>query len=166
MDPELRPRVPFVGWLRQWIRPSYGFIWVVDDDGAPAIVTQSTFETATIAGVTALHDVLDEIIASGFVEKHPGLVIIHDWRSVKAMEGGARSAWNKRSARPGKPLQVVGVSYLAVTSSSMLRMTIQAGALAVQLATGQPPIRVIDDPAVPLALHNIRAPSRARTTPK
>lgn len=164
VDQELRPRVPFVGWPRQWVRPSYGFIWVVAD--SPAIVTQSTFETGSIEGVTALHDVLDEIIASGFVEEHPGLVIIHDWRSVKTMETGARSAWHKRSARPGKPLRVVGVSYLAVSSSSILRMAIQTGALAVQLATGQPPIRVIDDPAVPLAAHNIKAPPRARITPK
>lgn len=68
------------------------------------------FEHATIVGIDQLHDALDEIIASGFVERHPGLVIIHDWRTLKTMEQGAREAWHKRSARPGKPLQIVGVS--------------------------------------------------------
>lgn len=150
--------MPFVGWPRQWMRPEYGFVWVVDSPGA--IVSQCAHDHATIVGVDALHDVLDEIIGLGFLAEHEGTVIIHDWRTIKTIEPGAREAWSRRSARPGRPLQNVGTSYLAVATGSIMRMTIQAGALAVQLATGQPPIKVIDDPAVPLAAHGIHAPPR------
>jgi hypothetical protein len=154
----VRARVPFIGWPEQWVQPKYGFIWAVEQ--TPAIVSQACFEHASIEGVGQLHDVLDQIIAEGFFARNPGAVILHDWRMIKTIEPGAREEWNKRSARPGRPLQAAGISYLAVGTSSILRMAIQAGALAVQLATGQPPIRIIDDPSSALEAHNIHAPPR------
>jgi hypothetical protein len=150
--------VPFIGWPRQWVQPAYGFVWVCESPAA--IVSQCIHEHASIIGVNALHDALDEIVALGFLAVHPGAIIIHDWRSVRTLEAGARDAWSKRSARPGKPMQAAGTSYLAVVTGSIMRMTIQTAALTVQLATGQPPIRVIDDPATPLAAHGIHAPAR------
>jgi hypothetical protein len=39
-------------------------------------------------------------------------------------------------------------------------MAIQTGALAVQLATGQKPIKMLDDPTPALEKHGIRAPAR------
>lgn len=160
----MRPRVPFIGWPEQWVREPYGFVWAVEQ--SPAIVSQALFEHASVAGVDALHDVLDEIIADGFLTRNPGAVIIHDWRMIKTLEAGAREQWNKRSARPGKPLRAAGISYLAVGTSSILRMAIQAGALTVQLATGQPPIKIIDDPVTALEAHNIHAPPRRSVIPR
>ena len=147
-----------MGWPDQWVQPKYGFIWAVEQ--TPAIVTQACFEHASIEGVEALHNVLDQILADGFLTRNPGAVIIHDWRMIKTIEPGAREEWAKRSDRPGKPLQFAGLSYLAVGASSILRMAIQTGALTVQLSTGQPPIRLIDDPATALEAHNIHAPPR------
>ena len=140
------------------MRSEYGFIWVTETPAA--VVTQSLFEHATPTAVDALHDVLDEVIALGFLANNPGAIIIHDWRSVRSIEPGTRDTWARRSDRPGKPFQIVGTSYLAVSAGSLMRMAIQTGALTIQLATGQPPIKVIDDPATPLVTHGIRPPGR------
>lgn len=158
VEPELRPRAPFVGWSRQWTRPAYGFVWVVENPAA--MITQSVFENGTRVAIEALHDVIDEVVALGFLAQNPGALVIHDWRTIRSIAPGGRDTWARRSDRPGKPFSVVGTSYVAVSASSMLRMAIQTGALAVQLATGQPPIKVVDDPATPMAAHGIKAPAR------
>lgn len=172
MEPELRPRVPFIGWPRQWVHSNYGFVWVCESPAA--IVSQCVHERASVACVDALHDALDETIALGFLTANPGAIVIHDWRAIRSLERGAREAWSKRSNRPGKPTAVAGTPhwYVAVCAGSIMRMTIQTAALAAQLATGQPAIKVIDDPAKPLTTHGIRPPAgdvlarlRGRRTP-
>ena len=150
--------MPFIGWPKHWVEPKYGFVWVIDEPAA--IVTQMIHAHATCEGIEALHDVLDEITERGFLAEHPGLVMIHDWRTIKTYDANARDTWTRRSERRGKAFAQIGTSYIALSGGSLTRMAIQAGALAVQLATGQPPIRVIDDPAVPLETHGIRAPTR------
>jgi len=158
VDPELRPRVPFVGWPRQWTSAEYGFMWFTDQPGA--LVTQCLIERATVAGIDAIHDYFDEVIRLGLIEDRTDVVIIHDWRTIRTIEPGAREQWQKRSNRPGKPMAKIAASYVAVTASGVVRMAIQTGALAVQLATGQKPVKMVEDPATPVAAHGIRAPAR------
>jgi hypothetical protein len=160
MDADRRPRAPFLGWPRQWFHDDYGFGWIADArDGA--VVTQSVHDRATIVGINALHDFLDRVIDSGFLRARPGSVVIHDWRSIRAIDPGVREAWSARSRRRGRHLDGLGAAYVVTSANGVVRMMIQTAALALQLATGQPPTRVVADPAAALAAHGIRGPSRA-----
>lgn len=147
-----------MGWPRHWVRPEYGFVWIVEEPAA--IVTQSLVEHAADASIDALHDVFDELVEGGFLDAHPRALLLHDWRSIKSHDSTARSTWSRRSRARGDVFKKVGTSYVALSASSIVRMTIQAGALAAQLATGGPPVRVIEDPAVVLEAHGIHAPLR------
>jgi len=155
---ELRPRVPFIGWPRQWVHEDYGFMWFTDQPGA--LVTQCLRDHATVAGINALHDYFDEVLRLGLIEGRTDVVIIHDWRLIRSIEPGAREQWQKRSNRPGKPMANIAASNIAVQASGVVRMAIQTGALAVQLATGQKPIKMIEDPATALEKFGVRAPAR------
>lgn len=135
----------------------FGFLWVVDQPAA--IITQTVHEHAGPDDIEAFHDILDELIALGFIASNPGAVIIHDWRSIRSVAPGARETWVRRSsARLDKPLKTLGASYIALSVRSIVRMAIQTSALAVQLATGQPPIQVIEDPVVALTAYGILPP--------
>lgn len=133
-------------------------MWFTDQPGA--LVTQCVRDHATIAGIDALHDYFDEVVRLGLLAGRTDLVIVHDWRTIRTIETGAREQWQKRSNRPGKPMASIAASYLAVRASGVVRMAIQTGALAVQLATGQKPIKMVDDPQTALEKHAIRAPAR------
>ncbi len=133
-------------------------MWFTDQPGA--LVTQCLVERATVAGIDALHDYIDEIIRLGLLADRNDLVILHDWRTIRHIDPGAREQWQKRTNRPGKPLVNIAGSYVCVHASGVVRMAIQTGALAVQLATGQKPIKMIDDPSTILAEKGIRAPAR------
>lgn len=158
MESELRARVPFLAWPVQWSHPAYGLMWFTDEPGA--IVTQSLVERANIAAIDALHDFLDETVRLGLFEGRTDVVIVHDWRSIRVIDPGAKGQWLKRTERPGKPFRSIAASYVAVQVSGVLRMAVQTGALAVQLATGQQPVKIIEDPLVALTQCRIRAPAR------
>lgn len=133
-------------------------MWFTDQPGA--LVTQCLVERATVAGIDALHDYIDEVIRLGLIADRNDLVILHDWRTIQTIDPGAREQWQKRTNRPGKPLTSIAASYVCVRATGVVRMAIQAGALAVQLATGQTPIKMIEDPATILEQKGIRAPAR------
>ncbi|MBI2392857.1 MAG: hypothetical protein HYV09_24950 [Deltaproteobacteria bacterium] len=158
MESELRARVPFLAWPVQWSHPAYGLMWFTDEPGA--IVTQCLVERATPGAIGALHDFLDETVRLGLFEGRTDVVIVHDWRSIRVIDPGCRAEWLRRTQRPNKPFANIAASYVAVQLTGVLRMAVQTGALAVQLATGQQPVKIIDDPLEALAQCRIRAPAR------
>lgn len=149
------PRSPFLGWPRHWAIPD-GYTWLTPNGSA--IVTQLNAEFVEPSMVHALHDVLDELHAHGILKYFPKLSILHDWRAIKKLPREARQAWTERTRRPGMPFRDLQ-AFIAVGSGPVTRMALQTAALTVQLAVGQTPARIVDDPQEVLDRLAIAAPS-------
>jgi hypothetical protein len=155
-DLPYRPGAPLTGWPRQWAVAKLGWMWLTPT--GPALVTQTIAESATPAAIDEFHDRLDELLAAGLMVRFPKLYMVHDWRSIREIPAGTREVWRTRAARKGKPFQKLTGTYLAVTTSPLLRMALQASSLAVQLISGQPPPRIVTDPTEVLSRLVIGAP--------
>ena len=151
-----RPGDPFSAWPAHWSHPDFGWAWLAEEPHA--IVSQATVDRASVRMVDALQNLFDEVVALGVLAAHPRLVLIHDWRSIKIAEPGALERWLERSQRPGHPFKSVAAVYVALRAGSVVRATLQAASLALSMRTGMSAIRLIEDPAAPLATRGVKAP--------
>jgi hypothetical protein len=152
--PPPSPRPPFAGWPRQW-QLSDGHAWLTPH--GPAFITQATCTQAKVGLVHELHDVFDELARDRVEERLPGLVLLHDWRTVTGFDPGVRDAWAVRGARPNAPFRAMP-AYIAIGGNKILRMVLKTASLALQMATSAPVARFIDDPEDILRERRIAAP--------
>ena len=157
---EYHPRAPFSAWPQQWVHPAYGYGWI--STGPMYLVTQSMPPTATIEAVEVFNDYVDEVVATIGADRARNAIVIHDWRSVREIGPAVRKAWLERVKRRPPDFPRAANSYIALSTSSLMRMTLQVASLAHQLATGQPPTRIVSDPAEPLREHGLLPPSPVR----
>ncbi|MCA9643410.1 MAG: hypothetical protein KC492_22075 [Myxococcales bacterium] len=149
------PRPPFVAWPEQWsIRD--GYTWLTPHGSA--IVTQLNAEFVEPEMVHSLHDILDELLERDIHKHFPKLCVLHDWRAIRKLPKEARQAWTERTRRPGMPLKHLD-AFIAVGSGPLARMALQTAALTIQLAVGQTPARIVDDPQEVLDRLAITPPS-------
>lgn len=135
-----------------------------------AFITQLNVELVEPQMVHALHDILDELHHHGILKYFPKFAVVHDWRAIRKLPRETRKAWTDRTRRPGMPFRETQ-AYIAVGSGPVTRMVLQTAALTVQLAVGQTPARIVDDPQQVLERLAISAPSsdflrRWRTSPE
>jgi hypothetical protein len=159
---DYHPKPPFTSWARQWVHPSYGFGWVSLDP--LFLITQANHSRATVEASEALSDFVDETVANVGVEHARHAVVIHDWRMVREVDPKVRRAWLARVKRRPPDFPRAAASYIALSTSGQIRMTLQVASLAHQLATGQPPVRIVSDPAEPLAEHGFTVPNSPRVS--
>ena len=156
MNASFAPRAPLDQWPVQWSDPAFGFGWITL---APvAIVTQSVPDRGIVEGVEAVQDFLDEALRLLGPARVQGAVVLHDWRSLHAIDPAARAAWNARARRPGRPFRTLGSTAIATSASRVVRMALQTSSLATQLVTGAPPTRIVVDPTGVMRGHGLSAP--------
>ena len=161
------PRAPLVGWPRQ-VNIHGGHAWLTPH--GPAIVTQTWEPRATLATVHSLCDFLDALVLDEVVARMPGLVVLHDWRSLQELDPGARAVWAQRTRRPDNPFGACDI-YVALAGSPMLRMALRTAALTIQLAIGQRAARFVDSIEPTMQERRVTAPPTAflpwwRTQPR
>jgi hypothetical protein len=94
-----------------------------------AIVTQTTVSLGALATAEAiiahstavLQACRDEIRAAG------GLVVLHDWRSIRSIDPGVRQRFTRSMAN--RAVETRGVHVVIAPSSRVLRMAVEAGNL-------------------------------------
>src|SRR5689334_3470256 len=79
---------PFADWPVQ-VTTRAGYIWYTEPG---VLVTQSHIERSTLDDVRAMTDRIDAVLRlkKAELKKTRGLLIVHDWRSLKTWENGAR----------------------------------------------------------------------------
>lgn len=127
------PRPPFRFWPIQLADPGFGYMWFTDPC---VLVNQVCFPRATTNLVAALHDGIDRVIEreAESIERHGGIVIIHDWRELKGYDTAARRAYLDRMRRRkgGYLRQAVAV----LPSTPLLKMAVQTADLVMALGVG------------------------------
>ncbi|MEZ4372636.1 MAG: hypothetical protein R3B07_17560 [Polyangiaceae bacterium] len=82
--------------------------------------------------------------------------MLHDWQAIRKLPKEARQAWTERTA----PWCLKHLdAFIAVGSGPLARMALQTAALTIQLAVGQTPARIVDDPQEVLDRLAITPPS-------
>ena len=160
------PRPPFLGWPRQ-VQFDGGYGWLTPQ--GPAIVTQTSTACASHSTVHSLCDLLDELVQARVTACLPGLVVLHDWRSLTSVEEGARAIWAHRTRRSDNPFAATDI-YVALGGSSVLRMALRTAALTIQLTNGQRAARFIEKPEQVIGERGVGPPpadfwARWRRTP-
>ena len=129
------PRPPYDDWPVQIVAPPFGFGWYLPAVGV--LVTQSTATDGTVAVVDALNDMLDRVFAEREAEyaRFGGLVLLHDFRSVRRYESAARQHFADRlrsRAERFKPRRVL----VALPESPLFKMAVQTVNLIQALIPG------------------------------
>jgi hypothetical protein len=149
-----RPHIPFAEWPVQ-LAVSSGFIWYADPG---VFVTQSYIDHATLEGTVAMTTRVDAVLR--FKEKElaklGGLLIVHDWRSLKTWDGDARQHLVERS-KARAPGQVRGV-VIALSVNPLLRMAAQV-VNVMMAAVGAAGLDIVDSVTPALTKHRVKKPS-------
>jgi hypothetical protein len=149
-----RPRIPFAEWPVQ-LAVSSGFIWYTDPG---VFVTQSYIDHATLEGTVAMTTRVDAVLQFKKKElaKLGGLLIVHDWRSLKTWDSDARQHLVERS-KARAPGQVRGV-VIALSINPLLRMAAQV-VNVMMAAVGAAGLDIVDSVAPALTKHRVKTPS-------
>jgi hypothetical protein len=152
------PAPPFDGWPIQRADPRFGFAWYVE----PAVlITQATVEIGTVEAVMAVNDVIDHYVNTRVRDyrAHGGLLIVHDWRSLKGYETvGRQHMLERMKRREGSYLRG---AVAVVPDTPMFRMAAQTVNLLMAFRPGGR-LQMATDPEVVLRQHGIRPPMTSR----
>lgn len=154
-QPAFAPKPPLLGWPRQAFFDG-GYAWLTPN--GPAIVTQTITARATKNTVNTLCDFLDGLVSCEIAARLPGLLVLHDWRSLSEIEDGARAIWTRRTRRPGNPFGACDI-YVALGGNPVMRMALRAAALTIQLAQGQRAARFVDSIEPVMREHAVTPPA-------
>jgi hypothetical protein len=151
------PVAPFHQWPLQEHHDAWGFLWFV----APRfVVTQTSVVHGTIAGADFFHDCMDALLAAHIegLRAVGGLYVVHDLRTLRSYERGARSHFVERMrARRALGAYLAG-SFASVHDDPFLRLAAQGVNLASSLA-GNGPVHLVRDPAEALRSLGIDRPA-------
>ncbi len=145
-------REPFETWPIQFHDPELGlFAWYA----RPATyVTQTTATRATGAHATLIGRAMDHLLDRyrSEVEMHAGLLVIHDWRSLRELEPEARRIYSQRIEGYKRGFQ--RGAYVALDLNPALRTVVRLAATALPFRVGYT-VEVLDDPLVLLGRHGL-----------
>lgn len=135
--------------------PRFGFAWYTE----PCVfLDQATVSRGTVEAVDALHDAIDHVLIreQAAIERHGGLLMIHDWRQLTGYDSSARVAYLRRMKhrRPGYLRHVVSV----LPSSPLIRMAVQTANIVMAVSSGGN-LRMVTDPQQTLREHRVVTPA-------
>lgn len=152
------PLAPFDSWPEHWVFEG-GYVWVCLDPAA--IVTQFCSSVPSAEEVNGLHDVLDEIVRSGFTVDHPGFLMFHDWRTIESVDPSTVRAWERRARRPGRPFAQRSADHTVLRAGllgSLVGTVIRNAVLLNRFVFGGPDTTFSDDVQSAIRAARLRAP--------
>lgn len=127
------PYLPFRFWPIQLADPRFGYMWFTEPC---VLINQVCVPRATTELVSALHDGIDRVIEreAEAIERHHGIVMIHDWRRLQGYDTAARREYLARMRRRkgGYLRQAVAV----LPSTPLIKMAVQTADLVMALGVG------------------------------
>jgi hypothetical protein len=156
------PVHPFADWPDQGFDPRFGFSWYCEP---AAFVTQSVVENGTLEAVTALNDLIDRVLADRAEEvcSSGGLLLFHDWRSLKGYERAARKRQleRMRARKSGYARRTVVV---VAPANRLLRMAVETTGLFATVTFGAR-VELVTHPDAVFGRSGIRPPGRRSVQP-
>jgi hypothetical protein len=151
------PRFPFQDWPIQ-LSTAIGFVWYT----SPGVfVSQLTIPHATLEHARTLTSSVAAVVEakrSDFAE-FGGLLVLHDWKSLKSYDAAARShVFSELRARRKGDVRGVIVS---LTLTPLLRMAIEAGNALLTATTGRS-VEIVPSISAVLGKYRVEKPSDER----
>ena len=156
------PLAPFAGWPVQIFDERIGFIWYARP---AAFVTQSVVEHGSLEALHLMNDYMDQVIAARPEELAlaGGLLVFHDWRTIRTYDKAARTQQVERMRRRAKGYSR-GAVVVVAPKNRLLRMAIEAANLVVTIALGSR-IELATDVVASLARQRLEAPRPGEPLP-
>lgn len=149
------PHPPLQDWTIQFFDPRFGYAWYC---GQGVIVSQTTVSHGTEESTHTYHDfesaMLQEHAAD--IERHGGLYVIHDWRSLTGHDSAGRRAWQARM-RERETGYLRGSVVCLVKAPPLLKMAIQAVNVYASVTYGAK-VEISTDLERELQRHGVVAP--------
>jgi hypothetical protein len=152
--PPAGPRFPFQDWPVQ-LSTSVGYIWYT----SPGVfVSQLVIERASLEDAKKLTGFVDEVIRikrDDFAALG-GLLILHDWKILKAYDAPARGHLfaHTRTRQKGDVRGVV----VSLTLTPLLRMAVEAGNALLTVTTGRS-VEIVAAISSALGKHGVGRPA-------
>jgi hypothetical protein len=139
----------------------HGYIWYSDPG---VFVTQAHMEHAKLEHVVPMSEYMDSLFVLKRTElgELGGLLIVHDWRTVKSYDTETRKFLITRLQERKRGL-VRGV-IIAVSMNPFLRMAVQV-ASAIMSASAGGRLQMVESLTPALIEHGVRAPSASARFP-
>lgn len=141
----------------QFFDANLGFAWYCEP---AALVVQTVVEHGTLEAVEALNDLIDRVLAARSRELRAigGLLLFHDWRTLKTYDKEARERqFARMRARPtGYARRTVIV---ILPANRLLRTAVEAAGLFSTVSFGSH-VALATHPAASLFQFGIRPPGR------
>lgn len=155
-SPLARPAAPFTNWPVQLADPRFGYAWYA----APGIfLNQLHVRQGTVEVANALHDAIDLVVARERrdYERLGGLLIIHDWRTMRGYDKAARQVYldRMRSREPGYLRGAVAI----LPDTPFLKMAVQTANVLMALRIGGT-LALANEPTTVLTEHRVEMPTR------
>lgn len=152
--PPAGPRFPFQDWPVQ-LSTSLGYIWYA----SPGVfVSQLVIQRASLEDAKKLTGLVDEVIRvkRDDFAAYGGLLILHDWKILKAYDAPARSHLfaHTRSRKKGDVRGVV----VSLTLTPLLRMAVEAGNALLTATTGRS-VEIVPAISSALGKYDVRRPA-------
>jgi hypothetical protein len=146
------PQPPFFDWPIQ-LALSSGYIWYTEPG---VFVTQAHIEHSTILDTLSMSEKIDSVVRLRKAElsKLGGLLIIHDWRSLKTWDPDARQALIDRSIARGRAVRAV---VIAIDVNPVFRMLAHV-VNATLAAVGGPRVQLVETLEATLEKYAVKKP--------
>ena len=148
------PRIPFADWPLHLFDERFGYAWYTEPS---VLVIQTIHPEGTVSVAESLHDAIEHVLQRCWdaISANGGLLIIHDWRSMRAYTSEARVAFLARMRRRERKYlrQVVVI----IPDRPLLRMAVQTANLVMALSSGGK-LRVATEATAVLAEYGIQRP--------
>ena len=128
------------------------------------MITQAHISHADLASVMPMTEYIEALIQSQREElaKLGGLLIIHDWRTVKSYDPDTRKHLIKRVR--DRPRGVIRGVIIAVSLNPFLRTAVQVGSAIMSATTGAR-LQMVDSLSPSLLEHHVRMPHSSARFP-
>jgi hypothetical protein len=158
--PSAPPRAPFADWPIQRETP-HGYVWYTDPG---VMITQAHITHADLASVLPMSEDTETLfqLKRDELAKLGGLLIIHDWRTVKSYDSDTRKHLIKRVQDRQRGL-VRGV-IIAVSLNPFLRAAVQV-ASAIMSATTGARLQMVDSLSPALIENRVQVPAPSARFP-
>lgn len=150
-----RPRAPFLTWPHHLYDERFGFAWYT----APATFVNQVERThGTIEVANGIHDAIDHVLEQHAedIERHGGLLMIHDWRTLTGYDSQARQLYLERMK--GRDRRYLRHVVAVLPDRPLIKMAVETANIVMALSSGGR-LRMESDPSAALARHEVRHPT-------
>jgi hypothetical protein len=149
----MSPRAPFAEWPIQ-LETEHGYVWYAEPG---VLITQAHIAHADLASVLPMSDYTDSLFSLKRDElaKLGGLLIVHDWRTVKSYDSDTRKHLIKRIQ--DRPRGLVRGVIIAVSLNPFLRTAVQVASAIMSTTTGAR-LQMVDSLSPALLEHHVQMP--------